>query len=362
MSGDRLERYRDIRDFEATPEPAGEVSPEPDGRPRFVVQQHDATALHWDLRLEHDGVLVSWAVPRGIPWSPDENHLAVHTEDHPMEYLDFEGDIPEGNYGAGHMDVWDHGTYEPVEFQERKVQVVLHGQRVEGRYALFATGKDGRNWMIHRMDPPQDPDRQPLPSNLPLMWPTPGKLPDDPEETWGYEIRWSGARVLVASSGGRIRVSDADGNDVTDHLPELRRLGRQLGYTEAILDGVVVAKGPGGRPLPDRAQVDRRFAQKSESTIRRLSETAPLAVMLFDLLWQDGYPVLDVPYAQRRDRLELLGLEGPGWQTPSIRWDSADALLTAVQDQGFPGLVAKRADSLYHPGEKSADWVEVTKP
>jgi bifunctional non-homologous end joining protein LigD len=359
MSGDRLERYRDIRDFEATPEPAGQVAPTPEGLPRFVVQQHDATALHWDLRLEHDGVLVSWAVPRGIPWSPDENHLAVHTEDHPMEYLDFEGDIPDGNYGAGHMDVWDHGTYETIEFTEKKAQVILHGQRVQGRYALFRT--DGRNWMIHRMDPPQDPNRSPLPTHLPLMWPTPGSLPDDTGDgEWGYEIRWTGARVLVASSGGRVRVSDADGNDITDRLPELRRLGRQLGYTEAILDGVVVAKGPGGLPLPDREAVDRRFAQKSERTIRRLSETAPLAVMLFDLLWQDGYPLTEIPFAERRSRLEALGLEGPGWQTPSIRWDSGPALLTAIQAQGHPGLIAKRANSPYLPGETSPDWIEVT--
>ena len=153
-----------MRDFDATPEPSGDGSDGATPASRFVIQQHDATRLHWDLRLERDGVLVSWALPRGVPWTPKVNRLAVHTEDHPLEYLDFEGDIPDGSYGAGNMFVWDRGTYEIEKWEDRKCTVVLHGAKVEGKHALFATR--GRDWMIHRMDPPADPSRTPVPDDL----------------------------------------------------------------------------------------------------------------------------------------------------------------------------------------------------
>src|SRR3954471_23486582 len=162
---DRLERYHAKRDFDETPEPSGDGAAAETPSPRFVVQEHSATRLHWDLRLERDGVLASWAVPNGIPDSPDENRKAVHTEDHPLEYLDFEGDIPAGSYGAGTMRIWDRGTYEELKWQPRKIEVALHGERVEGRYALFPIdkGEDPKNWMIHRMDPPADPSREAMP-------------------------------------------------------------------------------------------------------------------------------------------------------------------------------------------------------
>src|SRR5204863_8340673 len=130
----------------------------------LVVQEHHARALHWDLRLERDGVLASWAVPKGLPVDPKRNHLAVHTEDHPLEYLSFEGDIPRGEYGAGSMHEWDTGTYDTHKWTDREVQVTLHGERVRGRYVLFQTR--GKDWMIHRMDPAQDPERSAPPDNL----------------------------------------------------------------------------------------------------------------------------------------------------------------------------------------------------
>src|SRR3954452_3347607 len=142
-----------MRDFGATPEPSGDepVPAGADAQARFVVQEHHATALHWDLRLERDGVLVSWPVPKGIPPDPRDNRLAVHTEDHPLMYLDFHGEIPEGSYGAGTMKVWDTGTYEPEKWTDREVIVTFHGEKVHGRHVLFKTG--GKQWMIHRMDP-----------------------------------------------------------------------------------------------------------------------------------------------------------------------------------------------------------------
>src|SRR3954469_9888415 len=155
--GDRLGPDRGQTDFDPTPEPAPAEAAGEEGR-RYVVQEHHARSMHWDLRLEHEGALASWAVPKGIPPDPGRNNLAVHTEDHPLEYLDFHGDIPEGSYGAGSMKVWDAGTYETHEWKDNKVVVTLHGSRVDGRYALFQTR--GNQWMIHRMDPPADPTRE----------------------------------------------------------------------------------------------------------------------------------------------------------------------------------------------------------
>ncbi len=168
---DPLESYRSKRDFARTGEPAGEVAPEARS-PRFVIQEHHATSLHWDLRLQRHGVLVSWAVPKGLPEAPGENHFAAATEDHPLSYIDFEGEIPKGEYGAGAMTIWDRGTSECEKWEPRKVEVARHGSRLDARYALFAIGEETRDgvrakdWMIHRMDPPADPRREPMPRHL----------------------------------------------------------------------------------------------------------------------------------------------------------------------------------------------------
>ena len=175
---DPLDSYRAKRDFSRTPEP-GPGAPEPGETARFVIQEHHARSLHWDLRLERDGVLASWAVPNGIPDHPKRNRKAIRTEDHPLEYLEFHGEIPKGNYGAGTMTIWDSGTYEPEKFRDREVIATFHGERVQGRYALFHTGPGEKDWMIHRMDPPADSDREPFPERIVPMLARGGALPDD---------------------------------------------------------------------------------------------------------------------------------------------------------------------------------------
>ena len=360
-AGERLDRYRSMRRFDATPEPAGEERATTGAAargPRFVIQEHHATRLHWDLRLEHDGTLASWALPRGVPWSPGDNRLAVHTEDHPLEYLGFHGDIPEGQYGAGRMTIWDHGTYEPEIFEAKKVQVVLHGERVQGRYALFPIGD--RDWLIHRMDPPADPSRRPVPTDLRPMRAVPGALPPD-DGRWAFEIRWRGERVLVTSSGGSAEVHTADGRDAGALVPEVKRIGRAIGAPEVVLDGVLVAVDGTGRPLPDGAadSLAQRLAATDERAARRLARRHPVAVVLFDLLWYEGHPVTDEPYADRRARLDELTLEGPAWQVPASHHGDGEALLAAARQQGLWGLVAKRLDSAYVPGGQPGTWVEV---
>jgi bifunctional non-homologous end joining protein LigD len=318
---DRLNDYRRKRDAEATPEPAGDrshASGVPDGARRFVVQEHHATRLHWDLRLEHDGVAVSWAIPNGIPEDPKDNRLAVHTEDHPLEYLDFEGDIPKGSYGAGTMRIWDRGTYEEHKFDDAKVEVTFHGERLNGRYGLFPLKRSkneppGKDWMIHRMDPPSDPTRQPMPEQLKPMLARAGSLPVR-DAGWAFEVKWDGVRALAYSEPGRLRLESRNGNDITASYPELRPLNRALSSHPAILDGEIVAFDEHGRPSFGRLQ--SRMHVSSDSAARRRSKEVPVAYVIFDLLWLDGHPLLALPYGERRARLAELGLEGPAWRSP----------------------------------------------
>jgi DNA ligase D-like protein (predicted 3'-phosphoesterase) len=156
MSDDRLSAYREKRERDHTPEPVPEQGPLPQGTDdTFVIQEHRARRLHWDFRLERDGALVSWALPKGLPEDPAANRLAIRTEDHPLEYASFEGEIPPGQYGAGPVRIWDRGTYETEKWTDEAIKVVLHGSRVSGRYVLIYTRNN--QWLVHRMDPPARP-------------------------------------------------------------------------------------------------------------------------------------------------------------------------------------------------------------
>ena len=347
---DKLESYRGKRKAAKTPEPAGKkVAAAKEGN-RFVIQEHSATALHWDLRLERDGVLVSWALPRGLPLDPGRNHMAVHTEDHPLEYLDFHGDIPKGNYGAGWMRVWDTGTYEVSEWEPKKLVVTLRGERVDNKFALFQAGKETKNWLIHRMDPAPE-GWEPLPDGVEPMRPSEGKRIPRNEDEWAYEIEWSGLRVLAYSEPGHLHLEHAEHGDLTAQFPEVRRLNRQLSSNAALLDGVVTAFGRDG--LPVAAAVQRRLAKKSP---RPLKSDPRFSLQIFDLLHFDGASLLDSPYEDRRERLEALELDGDGWQTPGNHRGEGAALRERSAALGLPGIVAKRLDSIYVPGGESRDW------
>ncbi len=349
---DRLREYRSKRDLESTPEPAGGDA-RGDGA-RFVVQEHHARNLHWDLRLEHEGVLASWALPKGIPAHPDENRLAVRTEDHPLEYLDFHGEIPAGSYGAGTMEMWDSGTYEAEKFRADEVIVVLHGERAQGRYALFQTR--GKDWMIHRMDPPADPTAEPMPDHIPPMLARSGQLPGD-DEAYGYEVKWDGVRAIARVDAGHLTLTGRSGADFTPRYPELRGMAAALGSRRLILDGEVVAFDAEGRPSFELLQSRMHLA--SESAVRRRMRELPVAYVAFDLLWLEGHPTLPLPYTDRRKLLSELELEGPSWRTPAHREGDGAALLEASAAQGLEGIVAKRLDSSYDPGRRSSCWIKV---
>ena len=359
-SWDKLAAYRAKRDAARTPEPMGHRAPGSKssrrGGPsegRFVIQEHHARSLHWDLRLEHQGVLASWALPKGLPDVPERNHFAVRTEDHPLEYADFEGAIPKGEYGGGHMAIWDAGRYEAEKWTEAEVKFVLHGARAAGSYALFRT--DGRNWMIHRHGTSVRAD--PLPSSVRPMLAAAGPLPTE-EGQWAYEVKWDGVRAILFVEGGRVRVQSRNDLDVTVSYPELAALGEFLGMTTCVLDGEIVALADDGRPSFSRLQHRMHVTDRREAQRRAAAE--PVTFVAFDLLYLDGHALAAEPYDVRRERLEALQLSGPGFTTTDSFRDlhGPDVLAAAVQN-GLEGVVAKRRAAPYRPGRRGPDWIKV---
>jgi bifunctional non-homologous end joining protein LigD len=361
VPADKLKRYRAKRDFQATPEPGGDTGSDTATQSRFVIQEHHATRLHWDLRLEHDGVLASWAIPNGIPPDPADNRLAVHTEDHPLEYLDFSGEIPKGEYGAGTMRIWDQGTFDTHLWDDKKVEVTFHGERLSGRYGLFPIGRKGdkdaeKDWMIHRMDPPADAEREPMPERLTPMLAGAGELPRD-QSRWSFEVKWDGVRAIAYIKPGRLRLESRNLNEISDAYPEVRGILRDLGMRDAVLDGEIVAFDDAGRPSFERLQ--KRMHVTSPSSIRRLSKSTPVIYAIFDLLYLDGHSLMRLPYEERRARLEELGLGGPAWRVPAVHPGRGQALWEATEAQGLEGIVAKRLDSRYEPGRRTGAWVKI---
>jgi bifunctional non-homologous end joining protein LigD len=353
-----LRTYRRKRDASRTPEPVPKRStpPKPGKDDTFVIQEHHATALHWDFRLERGGVLVSWAVPKGLPTHPGTNHLAVHTEDHPLEYATFEGKIPQGEYGGGQVILWDHGRYECEKWTDREVKVVLHGDRVSGRYVLFKTGKRDRDWMVHRMDPAPE-DYAPLPTLVrPMLAVLRDGLPRD-ADNYGYEFKWDGVRAVVYVEGGRPKVLSRNDRDVTGSYPELRAMAEAMGSTQAVLDGEIVALDKDGRPSFESLQA--RMHVTNPAQVKRLVTQVPVTYLVFDVLHLDGRSLLDMPYVERRSILESLNLSGPSWQTPPHFEGDGESVLEASKAQGLEGVLAKRMDSKYYVGKRSDCWLKV---
>jgi bifunctional non-homologous end joining protein LigD len=350
-----LDEYRRKRHPDRTPEPvpsgAGSRPAKSNDKPIFVIQEHHASSLHWDFRLEHDGVLPSWALPKGLPLDPSQNRLAVATEDHPLDYANFEGDIPAGEYGGGSVSVWDTGTYDVEKWSDREVAVFLHGERANGRYVLFQT--KGNQWMIHRRDPVPD-GWAPLPTHFRPMLATPGELPKG--RGWAYEFKWDGIRAGVAVEGGRIQIRSRNDLDLTAAFPELRGMGESLGMTTAALDGEIVVLGDDG--APQFGLIQHRMHVDSPRVAARLAKETPASLMVFDLLYLNGLSLLELPYRDRREVLESLGIGGDHWAvSPSFSGHGSDVMRTAQQN-GLEGVVSKRATSPYRPGRRSDEWIK----
>jgi bifunctional non-homologous end joining protein LigD len=258
------------------------------------------------------------------------------------------------------MRVWDRGTYEELKWEPRKVEVRFNGERLQGRYALFPIdkGEDPKNWLIHRMDPPADPSAgEPLPDKIVPMMARLDGLPRD-DEQWAFEIKWDGVRAICHSEPGRLRLHSRNLLDITPRYPEVGRLNRALSHHRAVLDGEIVALDGEGRPSFGALQ--RRMHVAAESTVRRLARETPVTYVIFDLLWLDGHSLMELPYAERRARLAELGVgNGERWRVPDYVAGHGAQLLDATAQQGLEGVIAKRLDSTYEPGRRSASWIKV---
>jgi bifunctional non-homologous end joining protein LigD len=307
----------------------------------FVIQEHHARRLHYDFRLERDGVLVSWAIPKNLPETPSVNHLAVHTEDHPLEYATFEGTIPKGEYGGGEVIVWDTGTYETEKFRDEgqrgEVIVVLHGEKVSGRYALIQT--DGKNWLAHRTK--EQP--RPAPQDLAPMLATHGSVAKLKAAQWAFEGKWDGYRLLVDADHGKVGLRARSGRDVTGEYPQLQSVAAELADHHLLLDGEVVALDDSGVP--------------SFGEMQNRARSTRVEFWAFDLLYVDGRPLLNVKFRDRRKLLETLAA-GTNLIVPEqIPAEGAEALACA-RERGWEGVVAKKWDSTYQPGNRSASWIK----
>lgn len=352
---DALATYRGKRDAGRTPEPVPDDEPLPQGGDdTFVIQEHHARRLHWDFRLERGGVLVSWALPKGLPDDPKRNHLAVQTEDHPLEYAAFHGTIPAGEYGGGQVDIWDRGTYTCEKWDAGEVKIALHGERSEGRFVLIHTGE--RNWLIHRMSSDPAPAETSTGDIAPMLA-TPGRLPDD-DNAYAYEVKWDGLRAIAYVTDAGLRLVNRNGVDITGVYPELHPLAERLGGVEAVFDGEIVADDERGRVSFEALQP--RMHLRDARAIKRLAEARPVAYRIFDLLRLDGRDTTALPYVQRRELLDGLDLgDGPRWSVSAyVRGGGAERLVASARD-GLEGIMAKELNSPYRPGRRSTSWLKI---
>ncbi len=305
-----------------------------------MIQRHAARRLHYDFRLERNGALASWAVPKGIPLRRGERHLAVHVEDHPLEYANFEGTIPAGEYGAGTVEIWDRGTYDLLEEKrDGGLTVRLHGERLAGVWTLVSASLDGdpKNWLLLRKDAGTDGEDR----LQPMLAASTDTLPLG--EGWVYEPKWDGFRAIVTVSGGEVTLTSRNGNDLTDRFRAVARAAAlAIRSSDAVLDGEICALDESGRS---------RFSLLQESA-------GTEALVLFDLLELESERLVDEPLVERRRRLEqLVGRSSAVLVSP--QFDDGEALLAAARQQELEGVVAKQASSRYRSGRRSPEWQKV---
>ncbi|MEP6908822.1 MAG: DNA ligase D [Actinomycetota bacterium] len=340
----KLAEYKRKRDPKKTPEPFGGAKP---GKaPIFVVQRHDARRLHYDFRLERNGALASWAVPKGVPLESGQQHLAVHVEDHPLEYATFAGEIPKGNYGAGTVEIWDKGTYELVEEKpDGGLTVRLHGKRLSGTYALVPAHLSGdeKNWLIVRKKDDSAPAARKPKRYAPMLATLTKEVP---KGDWVYEIKWDGYRIVATVSGGEPVLRTRKDQDYTKRFENVsKELVKALKTPDCVVDGEVCALDDEGRP--------------SFSAMQQGKPGTPIVYFVFDLLEVEGESLIDLPVEERRARLEKLLDKRNKTIRFSESFDDGVSLLAAAEQQELEGIMAKRIGSRYLPGRRSRDWLKI---
>jgi bifunctional non-homologous end joining protein LigD len=344
----KLSEYKRKRDPQKTPEPFGGKKGK-GKEPIFVVQRHDARRLHYDFRLERNGALASWAVPKGVPLEPGQQHLAVHVEDHPLEYATFEGEIPKGQYGAGSVEIWDSGTYELLEEKKNGgLTVRLHGKRLDGTWALVPAHLSGdeKNWLILRKrdDASDIPPRESGRAYAPMLATPAEAVPRG--AGWTFEVKWDGYRAIAMLAGGDVALTSRKGNDLTTRFSGVaRELPKAVKTPDCVLDGEVSALDETGR--------------SSFSAMQQGKPGTPIVYYVFDVLEIEGEPVVDLPLVERRKRLEQLLDRRNKTVRLSEAFEDGAALLEAATEQRLEGIMAKRLDSRYLPGKRTRDWLKI---
>ncbi|MFC9357048.1 ATP-dependent DNA ligase [Rhodococcus sp. NPDC057014] len=376
---DSLRTYRSKRRPGKTPEPIPDPdtsTPDesmPDEELSFVVQEHHATTLHWDFRLERDGVLVSWAVPKGVPIRSGPNRLAVQTEDHPLDYRTFSGTIPEDQYGGGRVEIFDSGTYLPIKWESEKVVFELRGERIRGQYALIHTKAD--QWLLHKIKKGNErpvpstgqgtgsetvSEQTAMPDDLKPMLATLGSTEDlssMPGGEWSFEGKWDGVRAVAEVREGTLRLRSRSGRDLTPTYPDLAWIGPALGHHVTVLDGEIVTRGPGD--VTSFAALQNRIGLRRTADIERAAKKYPAELFLFDIVFLDGTSLLNKTYVDRRRVLEELAAACEDLTVPTLLDGDAAEALDESRRRGWEGIVAKRLDSPYLPGQRGRAWIKV---
>jgi bifunctional non-homologous end joining protein LigD len=383
-----LRTYAEKRNFRKTPEPSGSAHKESRSH-RFVIQKHSASHLHYDFRLEIGGVLKSWAVPKGVPYAKGEKRLAMHVEDHPVSYRDFEGIIPKGQYGGGTVMVWDYGTFKPLskapskELAGGKLHFVLHGKKLSGEWYLVRLRNGDKEWLLIRGGDDMKPVSKKLDDTsalsgknmkqlgagtkvwqsnrsqgdsklhkklLPFFQPMMAKLVKEPPAgNWTYEIKYDGFRALAFLNADHVQLMSRNEKDLSGRFPEILSALKQLSFTNTILDGEIVALDSKGRSSFQLLQAYEMGQEKP-----------PLVYFIFDMPQDSGQDLRSSPIESRRDRLHQLFRKQKGTLQLSqvLEGDPAD-LLKQAHKLGLEGLIGKREGSLYEAGKRTGAWIKL---
>jgi bifunctional non-homologous end joining protein LigD len=347
-SPEQLETYAKKRDFEVTPEPVGRILET--GGNSFVVHRHHASRLHYDLRLEKDGVLKSWAVPKGLPPYPGVKRLAVQTEDHPMEYLTFDGKIPKGQYGAGEMWIYAQGKYQITKDKKDGFYFRLSSKEINGEYRIHKMKE--KEWLMERVDQPQIDYLHHIIE--PMLSATADKPPLDDKHI--YEMKWDGIRAIIAVEDGQVRIRTRNHNDVTAQFPELLSGEKAFRATNGLFDAEIVSLDPQGKPVFKK--VINRLMSTGETNILKLSKTNPVYCYVFDCLYLDGRPLINEPLMKRKEWLkDAIKADTPYRVSDYV--EDGQGLFDAAKTFGLEGIIAKQRDSKYLPGKRSDCWLKI---
>ena len=344
----QLEDYSRRRSFDKTSEPSAKVAVGTGYA--FVVHRHHASRLHYDMRLEHNGVLKSWAVPKGLPPRPGIRRLAVSVEDHPLEYVNFEGAIPKGEYGGGMMWKFASGRYEISKQKTDGFYFRLHSPQLNGEYRIHNTKEN--QWLLEKVDLPQiDWLTQRI---EPMLAKPADKVPNSTD--YQFELKWDGIRALIFLDEGQIRISGRNGLDLTSQFPELVVPEQAFRATCGVFDGEIVCLEADGKP--NFRDVIYRMQQKGERTIARAKAKHPAVCYLFDCLYLDGRSIVNEPLTRRREWLQdVIRKDTPYRMSDGV--EDGVAFYEAVKKMGLEGIMAKRKDSSYLPGKRTESWLKL---